>query len=1026
MTSKRKYELYTQLNPDHSLKKSLSRSEVRNIVKYPKSARSMSLLKTNSRKNSIKSIKPKNKISPHKKYRYSRYQLTLPYMINDSVSRITQKTNMEKYGFTLSHQLSASLILQCKFFTMELENIARNYYEELFLFISELIYITEPLEHETVYMEIETDKASVESLKKSAEPIPYSKREQSFNAKGGNGDNVLISNLIWVLEYGIPDSLHDFGKGRNGIFPSTIVSKNMSYAFLEMAERFLAGNYTTHFPNKSISTSDILYNYYSSSPANFEEQVKVSFLLGNICGDIDNIYYYFNEQIPSTWTTERTSFFDNSKPNSLNEFFEKLKADEYAYCILDACMSIQKETQWQSAITMLKSLCNLWDPAGAGDISAKELADGNWALGLQLVQESIKLPDGTSKILYNSITLDDSRTSMYDYVYSNLLNENCIPSIQFSLRLTKVGSNELTTQSYPQTGLTTTPDDRFITCLTINNICVDLPFGGFSVAILSYGLYYSETGKDYTNISSKNMPAYTNLKTVLNEIITILKSQQIDSDTIKTYLYIFITRLKSTGDHGSARTTLFFNEILHKKTLYLSGDQLAYVYSIALNIPTVARYYSSNTGIVDEDNDDQDDVCSRIHFLSVLLPERDPVISCQNKLNEIVIILDDVMRKMNISRTSPYSSPEELLNAITKSIDNAVSLLCANDTTETLKNNYVQSVESIQTILSNLPRIMAYLDNTEINVGNVYLYKDSILPLLKRYQDYIIYFLNFADIHRAQEETIMAQLREINNVIIINTDQIISNSPINAINVRASRSSKSAFTPVTWLKTLLNKNKNPDDFIVALKTQKKTETITYYDELQRIKKQFFEKTAKLSLMMKEKYGTSSPFIVEKTKETMQQYDTQLKNILEKDATPIGKTMLEIFGWVKPPVVAIPITEDGFSTDIEAEIIQNVQNVNNNDKLKPKMLNRIASGISNSFTDITKKTVKIIAKGFRSKEQTKGGNNYTRRTYFLRNSRNKKNRNYQSKKYGHISRVRKTRKNTKRPKYIKKNATRRHR
>jgi ribosomal protein L29 len=123
------------------------------------------------------------------------------------------------------------------------------------------------------------------------------KVKRIINGQYGGSDPNCIALLIWLLNNGIADYLHDFGKGRNGIFPSTIIAKNMAHAVLTSAEDFMSVNYEKYFSDGSASKSDILYKYYSSSPANFEELVKINFLLGNICGDIDDIYYFFNEKI---------------------------------------------------------------------------------------------------------------------------------------------------------------------------------------------------------------------------------------------------------------------------------------------------------------------------------------------------------------------------------------------------------------------------------------------------------------------------------------------------------------------------------------------------------------------------------------------------------------------------------------------------------------------------------------------------------------------------------------------------------
>jgi regulator of replication initiation timing len=129
-----------------------------------------------------------------------------------------------------------------------------------------------------------------------------------------------------------------------------------------------------------------------------------------------------------------------------------------------------------------------------------------------------------------------------------------------------------------------------------------LTSGGFSVKTLSVGLRYIEKGfielttEDYTDIDKEKKQDIKKEFSILNQIIDfvnkILISKQISIEEIKRLLYVLLTRFKSSGDHGTAMATKFINEELNKPTIYLTGDQLAYVYSIANEIPTLFRFFA--------------------------------------------------------------------------------------------------------------------------------------------------------------------------------------------------------------------------------------------------------------------------------------------------------------------------------------------------------------------------------------------------------------------------------------------------
>ena len=855
-------------------------------------------------------------------------------------------TKMGKLHFKLEEQIEAKNIFTCDLIVRTLDNIINEYYYDIMI---------------AMFEKDDTPLSNDEySLSK--------KRRYDDTQTGGELNTECVENTLWCLNYGIADSLHDFGKGRNGIFPQFAKTKNRAFDFLQISEEFLTINYNEKAPGTIISAYDKLYPYYSSSPGNFEDVIKDDFLLGNICGDVDNMYYYFSENnMPGSWGSDKKKYFELNPPNQINPFFEKLKIDGYSYCILDACMSIQKESEWQNNITMLKSLCNLWDPVGAGSLTAKEIVDGQTSMGLKLVLESTVNINNTNSYIYDSQTISESQ-SMYDYVYDYLFNQHGIPDFKFKLRL----ASEKQHDTSSSTGLSTSSDINFYISLRIQYktepfIYVIIPSGGFSVKILSYGLYFIETGDDY-EIPAKQVNEYRILKQIIEYIQSKMANSSMKPLAQKNYLYNIILRFKSSGDHGSARTTKFFNDILKQKTLYLSGDRLAYVYSIAENIPTVSRYYAASSANATETDDDNDESCDRVHFLGVLLPEYDQVITAKNKLDEILAYLE------SISTYTPDNTETNLdvLNKNLLQFNDKLKEQISDMNVNTLDTIGIFSSIAISNgiLLPQLKKMRDIMNDEEFSREHIEQIK-KILATLKEYHDNVFYIKNYADIQLKIKKTIESQIKELNKIIEINAREITDISkPVEAINVRSSRNNAS-FRPITWIKNLLTTNKQittSAEFIELLKNTQDSESKTFYDKIRKTKDNFLSKITDLTLYMKEKYGNSAPFIVNQSKEIMRVYNDKITSKLKQDTSPVGKTIMNIFGFASEPVVAVPIEDD--------DVIMNIIDLNDKkiskstkEKIKDKATRAMKSVVSvfSGRESVLSKKRKLIG-GSRKKRQ----------------------------------------------------------
>ena len=412
-------------------------------------------------------------------------------------------------------------------------------------------------------------------------PDPKTKRIGGDNKK---------TTLIKYLDFGIPDTMHDFGGTRNDAFPSDPSPGN----FLNEAKIFL------NYPDLEYK-SDPLKMYYEGNFNDFEKRVKIDYILGKLC-DVYGINFFFNQNIKdyAKINADILAPLEENKPNKLNFFYEtNLKKQGYKYYFLDACMSIQCDPEFKSHMTTLKSLCDLWDPVGSSELDEKEMAEKNTDLNINFELEA----DG----FYNALYLDgENKKSLYDEAYDPLLNVKCLEQygIHFKLRLKQINANKYTVTI------------QIIQNKTGEKSSFPLKNGGFTLHSLAVGLAYVSSGYSNTNIDE-------DLKNIITHIQNIENS--ITPDDFKRML----TRFKSSGDHGSARTASLVNRYCGNakdKTIYLSGDQLCYVYSMLIGNPTLFRYYAPNKPLADstKEEDTSCEVCmpNRIHFLGFFSPKK--------------------------------------------------------------------------------------------------------------------------------------------------------------------------------------------------------------------------------------------------------------------------------------------------------------------------------------------------------------------------------------------------------------------
>ena len=660
---------------------------------------------------------------------------------------------------------------------------------------------------------------------------------------GGDGD--CMQNFIWCLEYGIPDTLHDFGKSRNYVFPSTAFgtqNKTFSLLFLEKAKEFLKPNYEKNF-SKGIFDNDILYPIYEKNSVNFEEEAKTKYLLGFLCDKIDNVSYYFSEEnTPNTWNEQKKAFFIENVPNKLNDAFYEV-IQNFQYYILDACMSVHKEEKFKSAVKQITTLSNLWDPAGTGEV--ENINDGDEEFNLMFVPESF------NKNILNSVMRTNQKMSFYDEIYNPLLNMFCLEDYGITIKLRLAYENKY----YKIALVVDTPQ--------IKNRIFILENGGFSVNVLSVGLYYVETDKVLASKinGDRNKNSWAKLKEIIDFVMEQLKNTPIKQK--KRLLYILLTRFKSTGDHGSALSTKFINEQLGRPTIYLTGDQLAYVYSISQKIPTLFRFFNGKGDDVDEEDEEEDDYCpkERTHFLGLYSGNTNEIELTLYKYKTICEFFKDY----NLTDES-FIDIEDTIQYIKETNTGLKEKITEMSSLNLGTLEYERTKTEIENMLSRVTRRI-FIDEEMIERGVTPEIKTYLFSFAELRNYYFI--LKYVDKFKVElQKQLKAHVEDYTNIVKINADEIF-----NGPNIAQRRSLREKFVQIT--------NFGVRDFYKSVKTENFSEFVrklgsTIVDE----KSSFLDKIIEIKNKMKNRCKQVETFAENELSISASSLKSVIKNVFD--------------------------------------------------------------------------------------------------------------------------------------------------
>ena len=368
-----------------------------------------------------------------------------------------------------------------------------------------------------------------------------------------------------------------------------------------------------------------------------------------------------------------------------------------------------------------------------------------------------------------------------------------------------------------------------------------------------------------------------------------------------------LTRFKSSGDHGSAQTSYLLNKHC-AKTLYLSGDQLCYLYSIMIGAPTVFRYFAGSGVSGEEEAGDGDNICEpnleRTHFIGTYLPPPDEKAIFKRQLERQREFLEKHLKKTDSPRNtpqiqSPHDFPVELNNNI-KFMDSIRESVINTTTPDQTNTIITQNKQTLKTIKSNIRKFFDKMNNTDQIDENVKKSMNTAEKLLHN-----LYFMENAEkIRKLYEDTfqIQKEFMERNVVRISKRKRNSASLSTGSITMMHLKSRFGEFES-----DLSDARERARAFINVLR--KDTGTDTLFKEVEKLKKKFWQSVTNTSSKVKTHYSGSAIFLQEQGRNMLNAKYATVNDELALLKNGMGEVIAEFFEIANvAPVVAEPVSE----------------------------------------------------------------------------------------------------------------------
>ena len=665
--------------------------------------------------------------------------------------------------------------------------------------------------------------------------------DSNDSKKGGHADMKKNNEIVNELNIKEADSQHDFKASelRNNVFPENITkSPKLVTTYNNSLIIDKISKIVSNAKNPKIRESRWLNDYFESSPGVFEEDIKIDYFLGELVGKLDDISYYFTggkDSVSSTWVEKRKKFFETTDVNQIDKLFEDVSTHNIEYWVFDACM-YSYVTEGMLPIKF-RTLANMWDPATSANPTIEELGENiisntKDATNSFFVEVAERPTDNT---IPKEIKIYDWRNnngeSYYDLIYDELINRDLMTTfygIKIKIR-TAVEEvvEKKSTMNKCSVAVCVYVDDKFKYVIFIH--------GGFGVNELAMGMHYVETGQiTYT----KGTKTY-HLRSELQELLDVLdryfintgkKRKESSNDFFKNEYYKLLLRFKSSGDHGQARTVKILNTLLNKPTVFITGDNLAYVYSIAEEIPTICKYFAGGKGDDESEaeEDEDEDAHKKPLFIAGYFPMKDNKEKYEKLFNRRISTIGDLY---NSEYINPNLNKTTIINEITVEEFKTLKTTIINLITEgghfvnslqpykkdiindskTKKSKSIPNKEDEINILINEKiqeiyttnvgdkSLLTMIECVPNNIDRLFLKDDYDYASMKEYNSLIDHFIktwyfvkHYVKIVKLVKENINDMIKSLEFIMTINQEQIL-----NDIVVESKReNSRSKGTPL--------------------------------------------------------------------------------------------------------------------------------------------------------------------------------------------------------------------------------------